>query len=180
MCSSDLLRDCPVSDLAQLDDRELGREFQKYSDGIAAMLAEVTQRFASVTHANMTVGGLSQVLGQPEFSETMQVLPLVNLIEEEPDRLFPFVFAPLLAPDSAPEADEATAARPRATIRIGTENPLEPMQSCALVSACYQRRDRPVGSVSVLGPTRMLYENAIATVEAAAAYLSQTLTTLAN
>jgi len=171
------LRDCCVADLAQLDRQELRREFQAYSDGIAAMLADVAQRFATVAHSNMTVGGLSQVLGQPEFSETMQVLPLVNLIEEQPDRLFPFVFAPVFATENG---EAATATLPRATIRIGTENPLEPMQSCALVSACYQRRDRPVGSVSVLGPTRMLYENAIAAVEAAAAYLSQTLTAIAS
>jgi heat-inducible transcriptional repressor len=162
------LRDRLVAELTQLDSQELGREFQKYTDGIASMLTELVQRFATVTHSHLTVSGLSQVLGQPEFSETMQVLPLMNLIEEQPERLFPFVFDPAPGMDATP--------KPRVTIRIGAENSLEPMQSCALVSACYQRRDRPVGSVSVLGPTRMLYEHAIATVETAAAYLSQTLT----
>ena len=166
------LRDRPMAELAQLDPQELGREFQKYTDGIASMLTELVQRFATVTHSQLTVSGLSQVLGQPEFSETMQVLPLMNLIEEQPDRLFPFVFDPAPTTTSAP--------KPRVTIRIGAENPLEPMQSCTLVSACYQRHNRPVGSVSVLGPTRMLYENAIATVETAAAYLSRTLTVLAG
>jgi heat-inducible transcriptional repressor len=166
------LRDHPMADLAQLDRQELGREFQKYTDGIASMLTELVQRFGSVTHSHLTVSGLSQVLGQPEFSETMQVLPLMNLIEEQPDRLFPFVFDP--APSTT------TDPKPRVTIRIGAENPLEPMQSFALVSACYQRHNRPVGSVSVLGPTRMLYENAIATVETAAAYLSRTLTAIAS
>jgi len=166
------LRDRLMAELAQLDSQELGREFQKYTDGIASMLTELVQRFATVTHSHLTVSGLSQVLGQPEFSETMQVLPLMNLIEEQPDRLFPFVFDPIPA--------TATAPKPHVTIRIGAENPLEPMQSCTLVSACYQRHNRPVGSVSVLGPTRMLYEHAIATVETAAAYLSRTLTAIAG
>ncbi|NJN91585.1 MAG: heat-inducible transcriptional repressor HrcA, partial [Leptolyngbyaceae cyanobacterium SL_5_14] len=33
----------------------------------------------------------------------------------------------------------------------------------------------PVGSVGMLGPTRMVYENAIALVEATADYLSEAL-----
>lgn len=61
------------------------------------------------------------------------------------------------------------------TVRIGTENPLEPIQSCALVSAQYYWEAKPTGSVSVLGPTRMKYENAIALVEATANYLTEAL-----
>jgi heat-inducible transcriptional repressor len=61
------------------------------------------------------------------------------------------------------------------TVRIGAENPLEPIRTCTLVSATYQRGSVPVGSVGMLGPTRMVYENAIALVEATADYLSEAL-----
>jgi heat-inducible transcriptional repressor len=61
------------------------------------------------------------------------------------------------------------------TIRIGSENTLEPIRSCTLISATYRRGTVPVGSVGVLGPTRMEYETAIASVEAAADYLSEAL-----
>ena len=44
-----------------------------------------------------------------------------------------------------------------------------------LVSAPYRRDNIPVGSVGILDPTRMMYENAIAVVEAAADYLSEAL-----
>lgn len=60
-------------------------------------------------------------------------------------------------------------------MRIGTENPLEPMRTCTLISATYRQGSVPVGSVGVLGPTRMVYENAIALVEAAADFLSDAL-----
>jgi heat-inducible transcriptional repressor len=49
------------------------------------------------------------------------------------------------------------------------------MRTCTLVSATYRQGKIPVGSVGILGPTRMLYENAIALVEAAADYLTETL-----
>ena len=58
-------------------------------------------------------------------------------------------------------------------LRIGSENPLKPMQSCSLVAAPYHQAGIAVGSVGVLGPTRMSYEQAIAAVEAAAQYLSE-------
>ncbi|MEB3336469.1 MAG: hypothetical protein VKJ46_03335 [Leptolyngbyaceae bacterium] len=49
------------------------------------------------------------------------------------------------------------------------------MRTCTLISASYKRGSVPIGSVGVLGPTRMMYENAIAVVEAAADYLSEAL-----
>ena len=69
------------------------------------------------------------------------------------------------------EGDEGTT-----LIHIGAENPLEPMKTCALVSANYYQEEVPVGSVGVIGPTRMFYENAIALVEATADYISASLT----
>ncbi|MGB7056190.1 MAG: hypothetical protein WBD58_00650 [Geitlerinemataceae cyanobacterium] len=49
------------------------------------------------------------------------------------------------------------------------------MRACALISATYQRDSVSVGSVGILGPTRMAYENAIAMVSATADYLSEAL-----
>jgi len=49
----------------------------------------------------------------------------------------------------------------------------------ALISANYYQNDLPVGSVGILGPKRMLYENAIALVENTADYLSNPFQVLA-
>ncbi|MFM6282918.1 MAG: heat-inducible transcriptional repressor HrcA, partial [Dolichospermum sp.] len=48
-----------------------------------------------------------------------------------------------------------------------------PIRTCTLISAIYRRGSVPVGSVGVLGPTRLDYESAIAVVAAAADYLSE-------
>lgn len=47
------------------------------------------------------------------------------------------------------------------------------MRSCSLISAYYFQEDYPVGSVGIIGPTRMPYEQAIALVECTANYLSE-------
>jgi heat-inducible transcriptional repressor len=46
------------------------------------------------------------------------------------------------------------------------------MQACTLISANYHQDSIPVGSVGLLGPTRMLYEDSIALVKSAAEYIT--------
>ncbi len=57
-------------------------------------------------------------------------------------------------------------------VRIGTENELPALASVSLVQAGYGLPQRPLGSVSVIGPLRMDYGVAIRAVREAAAQLS--------
>jgi heat-inducible transcriptional repressor len=60
-------------------------------------------------------------------------------------------------------------------LRIGHEMPSPSLQACSLVAANYGVANRNLGTVSVLGPTRMDYQSVIATVRAAADGLSEYL-----
>jgi heat-inducible transcriptional repressor len=62
---------------------------------------------------------------------------------------------------------------PGVYVRIGHENELPAMHSLALVAAGYGMAQRKLGTVSVIGPVRMDYAGAIATVREAAAELSR-------
>ena len=57
------------------------------------------------------------------------------------------------------------SARSGIGVLIGHENPDARMQSCAFIVAPFRYRDRAMGAVGVVGPTRMEYERAITTVE---------------
>ncbi len=167
------LRGRSLSELVTLDWSDLDREFQRYADFLRTMLVELNRRTSKPAPMEIMIRGVSEVLRQPEFSELQQVKTLLHLLEEEQDQLWPLIFE---SPTS--EVTLGTDALPgsRVTVRIGSENPLEPMRTCTLISAIYRQGSLPVGSVGILGPTRMLYENAIALVEAAADYLSEALT----
>jgi heat-inducible transcriptional repressor len=60
-------------------------------------------------------------------------------------------------------------------LRIGREMDDPSLQSCSLVAASYGVANRNLGTVSVLGPTRMDYHTAIAAVRGAAVSLSSLL-----
>jgi heat-inducible transcriptional repressor len=60
-------------------------------------------------------------------------------------------------------------------LRIGHEMSRPSLQECSLVAANYGVANRNLGTVSVLGPTRMDYQRVIATVRATADSLSSYL-----
>ncbi|MGK7889630.1 MAG: heat-inducible transcriptional repressor HrcA [Leptolyngbyaceae cyanobacterium] len=176
------LRGRSLSDISTLDWQELGQEFEQYATVLQLSLKGLERRLQSQpSSAPMVISGMAEVLKRhPEFSELQQVQSIIHLLEEEQEQLVPL----LLNRDERDEvtgtqADDLpslqTVLNPNITIRIGTEIPLEPIQACTLVSTTYQRGESCTGSVGVLGPTRMLYENAIALVEATANHLSDAL-----
>jgi heat-inducible transcriptional repressor len=159
------LRGQSIADLATLDWGELDREFQRYGEFLRSVLSELARRSQATAPTQIMISGLSEVMRQPEFSEVHHVQTIVHLLEDGQDQLLPLIFGPA-------SVDQAGR---RVTVRIGSENPLEPMRSCTLISSTYCKGTTPLGSVGVLGPTRMVYENAIALVEATADYISETL-----
>jgi heat-inducible transcriptional repressor len=67
----------------------------------------------------------------------------------------------------------AALAEPGVYVRIGHENELPAMHSLALVATAYGVAQRKLGTVSLIGPVRMDYAGAIATVREAAHELSR-------
>jgi heat-inducible transcriptional repressor len=159
------LRGRSLLELADLDWSELAQEFQRYGEFLKNSVAELTRRTITPTATQIMVRGVAEVLRQPEFSQLQQVQTIIHLLEEEQDQLWRLIF-------EEPEQPEDVG-KPRVTVRIGAENPLEPIRTCTLISSTYRRGSIPVGSVGVLGPTRLDYESAIAVVTAAADYLSE-------
>lgn len=163
------LRERSLSELISLDWQNLDREFEQYADFLRALVSALIRRSQPPTSNSILISGLAEVLHQPEFSELQQVQTIIHLLEEEQNQLWPLIF------EWPQDTDSLHQPRKRVRVRIGSENPLEPIQTCSLVSSIYHRGLVPVGSVGVLGPTRMAYEKAIALVEATADYLSDTL-----
>ena len=151
-----------LTEITTLDWSEIDREFEHYTDFLK-ILSNKLKHYVQQNNSNpIVIHGVAELLRQPEFSQLEQVQTLLYLLEEEKNQLLPVIF-------TFPDAQNLLK---RVTIKIGTENFLEAMQTCTLVSANYYQDNTPIGSVGIIGPTRMLYENAIALVETTADYLS--------
>jgi heat-inducible transcriptional repressor len=156
------LRGLSLTEIANLNWSEIDREFAQYTIFFKTLFKQLQASFQGNNSSPILIHGVAEFLRHPEFSQLQQVQTLLSLLEEQQDRLLPAIY-------SFPQADDSAK---KVNITIGEENYLEPMQSCTLISANYYQDSTPVGSVGILGPKRMLYENAIALVENTANYLS--------
>ncbi len=97
------------------------------------------------------LGGTTNILNQPEFGDLEKVRALLSLFEQNA------LLTNLLA--------RPVAGIDGITVRIGRENMLEEVQECSLVIATYCLGKEVVGTIGVLGPTRMEYSRTIAILE---------------
>lgn len=93
--------------------------------------------------------GAREMLRQPEFTHGERILALLELLEERN--------LPRAIPAEAGAGDEIK-------IIIGGEHPVDAMRVCSVISTCYTGPSGLRGTLSVVGPTRMRYPRAVATV----------------
>lgn len=60
-------------------------------------------------------------------------------------------------------------------VLIGSENPVREMDNLSIVVSTYKQGDRTIGSVGMIGPTRMDYSRAIPIVKKTAEFLTKTI-----
>jgi heat-inducible transcriptional repressor len=98
------------------------------------------------------VEGTSRILEQPEF-EDVRIIRQLLLAFEEKAKMVKILGSCLQSLNTGVQ------------IVIGSENPANEMQHCALVMAPLRYGSRIVGALGVVGPTRMEYDRAVTTVD---------------
>ena len=158
------LRDKNWSELnSALQWDDLDRQFQNYAVLLQQSLQQLMKLCDRTALGQMFISGLTELLRQPEFSNLRQVQNIVQLLEADRASLMALII------------DQPTPSANSVSIRIGSEISIEPIQNCTFISSTYICDDKPVGTVGVLGPTRLGYTRAIASVQAAALHLTDAI-----
>jgi len=108
------------------------------------------------------VEGTARILDRPEFGDVYRVKELLAALEEKA-RLVKIISSCLRASSSG------------VGVVIGQENPDHAIRHCSFVVAPLRYRERVVGALGVVGPTRMEYDRAITTVDYVAHLCSRLL-----
>lgn len=106
------------------------------------------------------VGGAARLLADPATGDFDDVRDLLLLLEERYMLL---------------RALRSVLSTGRVVVRIGDEQPQEALRRFSMVAASYGLPQRSLGTVSLIGPVRMDYGNAIAIVRGTAQLLSEFL-----
>lgn len=151
-----------LREIKHLDSNSLDNDFKLYQDFINFLVTKIKSNYSFFPSTQIFFQGFSKLVNQPEFSCIEQLKKLLYFLEKEQKQLLPLIF----------NINENAEER-KIKVHIGSENPLESMQSCSLVSAYYFQGDYPAGSVGIIGPTRMPYKEAIALVQSTVNYISE-------
>jgi heat-inducible transcriptional repressor len=108
---------------------------------------------------DLFVEGASNLLSAPEFADVERMRALFRTLEEK-SRLVGLLGRVL----------EGEGVQ----VVIGRENPLADLANCSLVASTYGSGNRVMGTIGIVGPTRMEYARAVALVD----YLARVLTRL--
>ena len=95
------------------------------------------------------LGGTTQLLSQPEFRNVEKVKDILTMLEEEQ------LLCDLL---NSQNGDGVT-------VTIGQENKYSGIKDCSIIKATYHIKGKVIGTVAVLGPTRMEYGKIITLLE---------------
>lgn len=98
--------------------------------------------------------GVTNMLNQPEFKDVEKVRTLLDLFDGSN------ILAKILSESEA-----------GIQVKIGTENAVEAINNCSLITATYMIEGQSIGTIGILGPTRMEYGRVINILD----YLSKDL-----
>jgi heat-inducible transcriptional repressor len=121
-------------------------------------LAPAFTELEDLAHDALYVDGAARLLSDLRFDDVSQLNELMEMLERR---------VTLLGVLSAALSESDVY------VRIGSENDAPALRSLALVAANYGLPQRKLGTVSVIGPTRMDYGAAIGSVREAALHLSR-------
>lgn len=122
---------------------------------VSSMLQSIQNMKRRHQQQKVFMGGTKQLLNQPEFRDVERVKSLLGVLEEEK------VVRDLLLADT----DSGLK------VTIGRENKFTGIQDCSMVQATYRLNGRIVGTMAVLGPTRMEYGKVITVMDYLHKYL---------
>ena len=131
---------------------QLPRELQGSGSLLRQALASHAQ-LQRQSAGHTWASGLGGLLGQPDFQQGPSLLPLVQLVEADPQLVL----------------------GSGAAIWIGSEHPQSALAGCSVVQASYATPDGGEGQVALVGPMRMAYATARAAVHSVARVLERLL-----
>ena len=111
-------------------------------------------------YGDVFISGLSEVLGLPDFSDIQRIKEISRAIEDK------HLIIKLL--DSLSRSEGVK-------VLIGSENPASELKKLSMVVSSYKEGGRPIGTIGIIGPTRMDYQRAIIAVDTAAKLLTRVL-----
>ncbi|AIE60801.1 heat-inducible transcriptional repressor HrcA [Bacillus methanolicus] len=151
----------PIVDLNEKIYKEVASILRQHIKSYDLLLHTIADTLKLPTNEKLFFGGKTNMLRQPEFHDIDKIRDLLAIIEQE-DRIVELI----------PKNPMGIS------VKIGRENKYSAMENCSLISATYSVGEEKLGTIAILGPTRMEYSRVISLLDLISKDLSAALTRL--
>ena len=158
---NDKMAGLDVEEIEKFDFQDMLNNSLGHSEIIEQVVPELIQTLFYSDTSEVYHDGVSNILNLPEYSDISKARDFLNIMEER-ELLFKVL----------------NDVREDVSVSIGKENKLEQFKECSLITATYKINNKVIGSVGIIGPTRMEYSKAISVVECMTNNLSEILTNI--
>jgi heat-inducible transcriptional repressor len=141
--------------------KEVAMLLRQHIHNYDLMLNTIGETLKMPVNEKLFFGGKTNMLSQPEFNDISKIRSLLQMIDQEE-----WIYN-LIKKDSA-----------GINIKIGRENNNIAMENCSLITATYSVGAEKLGTIAILGPTRMEYSRVISLLQFLSNDLTLTLTKL--
>jgi heat-inducible transcriptional repressor len=138
---------------------EIYADLLRQRNMIDVVLEVLEQAMTVDTGQKVYLGGTLNILNQPEFKDIEKIKRILGILDEEN------LVRNLLS----------TSTGDGVSVKIGKENNLAGIDGCSIITATYSVEGEKVGTIGILGPTRMNYAKAVAVVDVISKTLSRVL-----
>jgi heat-inducible transcriptional repressor len=142
---------------------EIERELGMSAEVLLPILSGVAECINQIDSTEVYVEGTTNILNHPEFKDIMKAKEFMNMLDEKA-KITRILF------DASDSVD--------IVIKIGSENDLSGIQDCSLISANYNVANNFVGSIGIIGPTRMEYPKVISSMNYIRKFMSEEISKL--
>ncbi len=123
-----------------------------HSEIVSHVLDALGQTLSENEDLQIYTSGATNILKYPELSDSESAAGLLSTFEEKKDELVNLVTESL---------SEGESKGNEIQVYIGNEAPVQTMKDCSVVTATYDLGEGVKGTIGIVGPKRMDYENVV-------------------
>ena len=140
--------------------QKIKRECRVEAGMMESLLNAISDTMQYADDVDVFTSGATNMLNFPEFSDIARARALMEFFQQKDQ-----VLHLLDSSETSDLAETNTVSSNGLRIRIGTENQVEQLRDCSIVTATYHYNNRSIGSISVVGPMRMDYDKVVSALE---------------
>ncbi len=152
------LRELTIEEINLAVINTLRSDLEGYNEIFDAIIPALYESLASADSSEIYLEGTTHMFDYPEYNDIDKARGFLNLLYDK-DRV-----------------NELLTEKDSFSITIGEENFIPGARECSIISAVYSLGGRPLGSIGVIGPTRMPYSKVISLLSKVVKELDNQLT----